>query len=323
MSVICHIDGSEHASVKDLHALLKSLRFKQADYYAKYHPRHDRATGEPIPYKDYKQYFSQEFADKESLKKWIHANPIEGKAWAIDWLRKRKKEKGLVYAPSQVELESLCCPSMRYYDWVGGYYTICRELGFADRYASYTVKSPAKAVNWAGKCIICDTREQLPLDLTVKTVREGLNWGDYSLRADSQEWMGLIRIERKSLADMIGTLSSKKVEHKRISTDSPCERFERELIRAKEDGGYLIMMVEAPLEDALTFRDLPQIKHGKASSGHIFKNLRDLLVKYPLTWQVLFVRNRQDAATKLIRLFEMGDSVKKVDLEYANQKGLL
>ncbi len=317
MSVICHIDGSEHASVADLHALLKSLRIRQADYYHKHYPRLDRVTGQLIPYKDYKQYHSQDFADKESLRQWIRANPVEGKKWAIEWLRRRKEEKSLVYAPSQVELKSLCCPSMHYYDSVGGYYSICRDLGFKER---YTQETPAKAVNLIAATIICDTREQLPLDLTVKTVKTGLNWGDYSLA--SPHYMG-VRIERKSLPDMIGTLSSKKVAHKRIAEDSPCERFERELIRAKEDGGYLIMMVEAPLDDALTFRDLPQIKHGKATASHIFKNLRDLLVKYPLTWQVVFVKNRTDAATKLVRLFGIGSQIKKIDLQYALEKGIL
>lgn len=322
MSVVCHIDGSEHASVTDVHALLKSLRFKQADYYAKYHPRVCRGSGEPIVYKDYKQYFGQEFKDKESLKKWIHANPAEGKTWAIEWLRKRKGEKGLVYAPSQVELESLSCPSMRYYDWVGGYYSICRELGYADRYKDITPirQDIYGRVYWAQMQVICDTREQTPLKLNVPTTRAGLGWGDYALAAPHDR---NIRIERKSLADMIGTLSSKKVAHKRIAEDSPCERFERELIRARDDGGYLIMMVEAPLEEALDFRESSQIKHGKASPSHIFKGMRDLLVKYPLTWQVVFVKDHADAATKLIRLFEMGDQVKKVDLQYALQKGLL
>ena len=321
MSVICHIDGSEHESVADVHALLKSLRIKRETYYHTHEPRYDRATGVLIPYKDLKQYRSQEFADKESLKKWIHTNPVEGKAWAIDWLRKRKEEKSLVYAPSQVELESLCCPSMRYYDWVGGYYAICRDLGFRDRYADYPDKKAdimsESTPNVVG--IIQDSREQTPIKLGVKTTVSKLDWGDYALVNDPFK----VRIERKSLHDMIGTLSGKKVEHKRIAQDSPCERFERELIRAKEDGGYLVMMVESTIEDALNFRELSSIKHGKASPSYIFKNLRDLLIKYPLTWQVVFVGDHKKAAEKLIKIFQMGNQVKRVDLQYALQRGVL
>lgn len=320
MSVICHIDGSEHASVADVHALLKSLRIRQADYYHKHEPRHDLTTGELIPYKDLKQYRSQEFASKDSLKKWIHTNPVEGKKWAIEWLRKRKKEKGLVYAPSQVELESLCCPSMRYYDWVGGYYLICRELGFVDRYVAQVPSFAPLPVSCA---ITCDTREQQPLmypSCTPHLIRATLNWGDYALAAPHDR---NIRIERKSLSDLVGTLTSKKVERKRNSDDSPCQRFERELIRARDAGGYIVMLVESPIEKALDFRELTEIKHGKASATHIFKNMRDLLVKYPLIWQVIFVKDHADAATKLIRLFEMGDQVKRIDLQYAQERGLL
>lgn len=316
MSVICHIDGSEYESVADIHALLKSLRIKQATYYEKHYPRVCKGSGKPIPYKDYKQYFSQEFADKESIRTWIMANPIEGRAWAIEWLKKRKEEKSLVYAPTQVELRSLQGPSMHYYDSVGGYYSIARELGFKDRYSERSGHNPANPA----MMVIQDTREQNPLRLSVKIKVDTLNWGDYAIAAPHDK---NIRIERKSLPDMIGTLSGKKVQHKRIAEDSPCERFERELIRAEEAGGYLVMMVESTIDDALIFRDLPQIKHGKASSSHIFKNLRDLLVKHPLTWQVVFVKGRTDAAAKLVKIFQMGDQVRKVDLQYLQERGKL
>lgn len=313
MSVICHIDGAEYESVAEIHALLKSLRIKQADYYTRHHPRVCRQTGEPIPYKDHKQYFAQDFKDKEALRQWVLANPEEGKKWAIEWLKRRKEEKGLIYAPSQVELTSLDHFTRSYYDANGGYYSICRDLGFTDR---YTIRDPKFVSLPASTRVVCDTREQRPLQLRIATDRVGLKWGDYALANDTG-----VHIERKSLTDMIGTLTSKKIERKKNAEDSPCQRFERELIRAQEAGGYIIMMVEAPLEDALTFRDLSDIKHGKASSTHIFKNMRDLLVKYPLTWQVLFVKSRTEAATTLIRLFEMGDQVKKTDLQYLLERG--
>lgn len=315
MSVTFHVDGSEVESVAEVHALLKSLRIKQADYYTKHYPRVCRGTGEPIPYKDHTQYFAQDFRDKAALEKWAYANPAEGKAWGIEWLRKRKEEKGLVYAPSQVELRSLTCPSREFYDSVGGYYAICKDLGFADR---YTIRTPKFTLLPEKTRVICDTREQLPLALRLPTDRTKLEWGDYALTPDTN-----IHVERKSLADMIGTLTSKRVKHKRIAEDSPCERFERELIRAKEANGYIVMIVEAPIEQALSFRELTDIKHGKASATHIMKNLRDLLVKYPLTWQVVFVRDHADAAAKLIRIFEMGDQVKKTDLQYALERGVL
>lgn len=319
MSIICLADQTEHRDVKSLHAHLRHFHIKQADYYVQFFPRRCLGTGQPIPFRDRDQYFSQDFVDKNAIKKFIKNNPNEGREWAIGWLRKRKEEKQLVYAPSQVELRSLSCPSMPYYDSVGGYYEICRELGFKDRYASYTEQTIVKAGYWDDKCIVCDTREQKPLGFTVKTVRETLNVGDYALAAPHDKG---VRIERKSLADAVGSLNCRKITRKK-GEDSSFERLDRELARATENGQYVVMVVESPITQALSFSYLPQLKWTKVSEAHVFKNLRDLLTKYPLSFQAVFADGRVDAAQKVLKIFEMGDQVRRVDLQNAVEKGLL
>lgn len=250
------------------------------------------------------------------LRRWLVANPERGKTWAIDYLHQRKIDKGLIYAPSQAELRSLYCPTMPYYDMLGGYYSITRELGFLDRYSA---ESPRFIPLMADVRFVTDSREQNPLMVPYSTTAK-LDFGDYALAPPYNRG---IHVERKSLADFVGTMSGKKTEHKRIDTDSPCERFERELIRAKEAGGYIVMLVEADVKDALTFRKRLDMKWGKATESHIFKNMRDLLVKYPLTWQAVFVFGRDTALTKMLRIFEMGEQVKLIDLQNAYEKGEL
>jgi ERCC4 domain-containing protein len=254
---------------------------------------------------------------RKHLRAWITANQPQAHVWAVNYLRQRKVDKGLVYAPSQVELRSLYCPTMPYYDHIGGYYSITRELGFLDRYKAAT---PSFVPLMRDTRLICDTREQRALTLPYKTTVDTLTFGDYAIAPPYDKG---IRVERKSLSDFCGTLTSKKIDRKRMEGDSPCQRFERELIRAQEAAGYVVMLVEAPIEDALSFRDVPGMKYGKASATHIFKNLRDLLVKYPLHFQVLFAKDRIDAAAKLVRVFEMGEQVKQIDLQYAAERGLL
>ena len=118
----CALDGKVFENIKDLHAHIKIFRLTNGkrilleDYYHEYFPRYDKATGALIPYKDPEQYFSQEFTDKNSLKKWLKENPEEGKIWAVEWLKKRKESKSLEYAPSYVELRSLQCPTHLYYN---------------------------------------------------------------------------------------------------------------------------------------------------------------------------------------------------------------
>lgn len=63
---------------------------------------------------------------------------------------------------------------------------------------------------------ICDTREQLPLDLSpMKTIRDGLDTGDYSIAGLEN----VITVERKSLPDLLQCVGQER------------ERFDREMHR--------------------------------------------------------------------------------------------
>lgn len=304
--MICAIDNTQHETREDLHKHLRKLKVKQEDYYVKYFPRVDLFTKELIPFKNPDQYLAAEFLSKDNLKEWIKAHPFEGRAWAIEWLEKRKKEKELIYPPTQAELRSLLCPSIHYYDKVGGYSTICKELGYKIRFTEYW--QDVKLM--PGMILVEDTREQLPLNLKdVPTIQRKLNCGDYGLAAPFD--CG-IYIERKSLSDFVGTLSDRIIERK-SGDDSNLARFTRELTRARECGHYIVMLVEDSIENALNFRAI--LKNVKTSPDHIFKNLRDLLHDFE-NFQVLFVNNRDAAARAVVQILSAGESIKKMDLQY-------
>lgn len=244
------------------------------------------------------------------LRRWLAANPERGREWAIEYLKARKAEKSLVYAPSQAELRSLYAPSMAYYDSIGGYYALTGALGYADHYRA----APLNFVPLMRDArFICDTREQKALELPYAE-RAKLDFGDYALAAPYDRG---IRVERKSLPDFMGTLTSKRVTKKRLGEDSACQRFERELLRAQEASGYVVMVVESTIKEALSFNN----RFGSATTHHVWKNLRDLLVKFPLHFQACFAG--EDAAAKVVRIFELGEQVKSVDLQYAIEKGEL
>lgn len=294
--ITCLIDQTEHVSPAALHKHLRTLKVKRADYYTKYYDRRDAFTGEPIPFKDAAQYLSTEFLTKDNLRRWIAANPAAGRKWALDWLTMRRINKGLTYPPTQVELSSLMCPTMRYYDHIGGYESICRELGYQSRFGGGLAFSPIDRSS-----IITDTREQQPL--FSGGIRAKLNTGDYGLAAPHD--MG-VYVERKSLADFIGTLSS------------GYDRFVREMARAQEVGAYLIILVECPLAAALDHKP----KHATVTMAHVFKNLRNILSAFHNV-QALFVNDRVAATDMVVKLLSAGESVKGVDLQYALEKGEL
>lgn len=323
--MICAIDQSPHESLDALHAYIKAaFRVSRKEYWTTYHPRRDLLTGEPIAFKDAEQYLAADFKDRITLKRWLKEQPREvGLTWAKGWLAKRRASKGLVYAPSQAELRTLCAPTMPYYESVagaeGGYYGVTTALGFKPRYTRAPLvfsPLPYDAV------VTQDTREQTPVKLPVKTVVDTLNVGDYALAAPCD--VGT-RIERKSLGDFCGTLSGRKQtrEGKTKTTEwNAFERFDAELARAAEQGLYVVMMVEATIADAQRFDYLPQTKWVKAKPAYIMHQLRDLLTRYPLTFQAVFVERAQMAAV-MLRVFQLGARVRETDLQHAHEEGLL
>ena len=94
-----------------------------------------------------------------------------------------------------------------------------------------------------------------------------LKFGDYAFSSSTATCN--CYIERKSLADLIGTMSG------------GYERFIKEIKRAEESKAYLVILVEDSLQNALSFKYLPYIsKKIKATPEFIFHRVRDIIQKY-------------------------------------------
>ncbi len=295
--------GEDFLTIEELLTTLKKFKIKQKDYFEDTFPRRDLLTGEKIEYKNIENYFNSDFVNKNNLKKFLKQNPEGGKSWSIEYLKNRKEEKNLIYSPSQAELRSLFCPSIPYFESVGGYNEICAGIGYKNRYDYKKELVFNKLIN---PTIIIDTREKLALKLVCKSEVGTLKIGDYALKDSKLS----IFIDRKSLSDFIQTLSK------------GYERFQREIERAVKSNSYIIMQVESDINSALGFEYLPHI-HSKATSAFIFKRLRDLLTKYPNHFQVVFADGRIDAAKLVLKIFELGSEVKNIDLQYRLEKGEL
>lgn len=317
MSIICKVDNTEHSDRDALHKYLRHIKMTQEKYYIEYETRYDPYTKNALPFKNATQYLAAEFESKESLREWLRADKEGGKKWAIEFLRKRRESKSLVYPPSQVELHSLLAPTIRYYQWAGGYNKICTELGYTIRFENLTQQLPDELPQDA--VLVEDTREQKPIGLTSHTViNRKLPYGDYGLDGGYDKG---IYIERKSLADFISTISDRTIERK-TGDDSNLARFSRELGRAGETGAYIVVLVEESIDKALTFnQDFHYSKH-RVSPEHIFKNVRDLYKDFN-NFQILFVNGREEMARAIPRLLSAGDFVRNADLQYLYETKVL
>lgn len=301
---ICLVDNTEYSTEKELNAHLKKLKIKQTDYYTKYYAHKDWFSGELIQYKNREQYFNTNFTGRDNMKQWFIKYPLLAKDYAKKLLSKRKTEKNLTHPPCETELRSIMIPAAHWFEEAfGSYNKVCEELGYTIRFTNEFDKIvyPELPKNVV---LICDTREQKELDIDMPVVDQKLDVGDYGLAGKHDK---KIYIERKSLNDFVGTLSG------------GFDRFEREIKRAQESGSYLVLLVEADINQVLGFNYLPQMRFTKTNPAHIFKNLRDLLHKYD-NIQPLFVKDRKTAAEMVIKLLSLGEEVKKIDLQYRWEK---
>lgn len=297
--IVCKLCAKKFEDDSDFHKHLKSHKLTQTEYYQTHYPRFDRYDGSIIKYKNKEYYFNSEFNSKNNFKRWLSSvSPIVGRQYVVDFLISRKNKKNLIFAPTQVELRTLMMPGIKYInDKLGGYQKICEQIGLKSRFIKNSLDvSLLKDIT--NKVIFADTREQMPLDFDNTTRTKGMSYGDYRMSGSN------VFIERKSAGDAWGTLIG------------GFERFEREIVRAKEANSYLIVLVECSFSELEGFPLQRQVRGKiKAPVEFVYRNIRYLLQKYDHI-QFLFVENREEASRVVQKIFSIDEQVKEVDLQY-------
>lgn len=311
--VSCKICGKEFEKDKSLHLHIKAHKLSIEQYYQQNFPRHDLHTKELIKYKNKDQYFSSDFNNKRNLKSWLKSIPNkQAQEYCAALLQKRKEEKGLVYAPTQVELRTLPMPPIQYYELLfDSYYKLCKKIGYKNKFKCIPTKKEYEETYSDDHLIYIDSREQKPLEIEdFPTEVRGLKFGDYCL--NDKEKTQNTYIERKSVPDLIGTLSS------------GLERFKNEINRAAEENAYMVILVERNLNDCLAFNRLKHVykKNTRVTPDFIFHNIRDLIQEFSHI-QFLFVNGR-DECIRIVKKLLLSDVLKeKHDLQLAYELKLL
>lgn len=269
------------------------------EYYQTHEPRRDLLTGELINFKNKDYYFSNDFNNKNSMKKWLSQQDSSvQKSYLKKFLVQRKEKHNLTYAPTEVELRSITSPPVPYYHKLFlDYYGLCGEIGLKNKY-EYP-KEELKSSIIDGFKIFIDTREQMPLVIDYPTEVKGLKFGDYAINDPENKCY----IERKSISDFIGTMSG------------GYERFCREIERSVAAEANLIVLVERPLQECLSFQYLNYVsKKIKVTPEFVFFNVRELIQKYSNV-QFLFVDGREECVRIMKKVFFSKGEYKKYDLQ--------
>jgi len=311
MSVICKIDGKEFKDEKSLHFALRGYGLNKEKYYHTYYPKKDFLTGETINFKTKDQYLNSDFNDKNNMKKWLKEQSLDkAQEYCKNLLIKRKKDKNLIYSPTQIELRTIMSPSIIFYNKIfNDYYDICSSIGLENKFIHpNNITSQFQNKLTTKDTIYVDTREQSWLKFDIPFEIKTLSFGDYSCSNENCNCY----IERKSLSDFISTLSVKNFD-----------RFKNEIEKAQKNNSYLIVIVEEKLASALSFQYLPHIsKKIKATPEYIFHNVRSLIQEYS-NLQFLFVDGRNEMKRAIESIFGSKCFYNKVDLQLAYDMKLL
>lgn len=311
MDNICKICSKNFETDASLHRHLRSHKLTIEDYYRQCYARKDMFNGDLIKFKNKEQYFDTDFNSRINLRNWIKANDKEVvKEYIKNLLIKRKEKKNLKFSPSQVELRSLITPPIKIYNNLfGNYYDLCESLGFENRFFK-TEAVFDKKINEQDYKIFIDSREQKPLNLNAPYEVSCLKFGDYTF--SDQDFTGNCYVERKSINDLIGTLSG------------GYERFLREIERAENANAYLIVVVEESFNNSMSFNYLPHVfqKNTKVTPEYLFHNIRDIIQNHK-NLQFLFVDGRKEAVRVVEKIFFSGKVYKTVDLQFAYDEGVL
>lgn len=298
----CESCQKECSSYTALHThLTKEHKISQGDYYQFFFPRYDLFDGEKIIFKDRESYFKSDFNFKSNLFEWLKANP-QAKEYALKILTDRAAEKETTRYPSHVELKSLFSPSLMGFEKIFGGFG---EFQQAAKVAGLTGLGYEKPLLKEGDMKISqDTREQYPLKFDLPVTVQKLACGDYC--PDGDFFCDLF-IERKSLADLAGTLTQ------------GLERFEREIERAANLGFYLVVLVECRFSDLEDYSPNNSFSR-KISGAYLLNKIRKLMNN---NIQFLFSSSRARSAELTEKIFRMGEQAKRVDLEFLKDKGEL
>lgn len=296
MSCVCKICGKEFLE-RGLHGhISRSHNLSAPEYYEKYLPRHDKLSGEKIPFIDYDLYFSAQFVSKENERTWLKtANKEDAKEYLLSSLKRRIADKELKYAPSFVEFETSNLPPYKAFVYFfGSYEAACKEVGVEPLLVD---KKAVPNLSPKDVEVLIDTREQLPLEFPNSKIQK-LAFGDYTLSGDDYNYT---YVDRKSDSDFKGTVTAGQ------------ERFMRELDRCGNLDSYLYIVVEDSI-DGIIFRN--KASAHPSNMNYVWAAMRKIQHAYPHKCQFVFTGSRVRSQKIIPYLLRYGKELWNTDIQY-------
>ena len=304
MSFKCKECGQEFTFLRSLHAHVKKHDMVLGDYYVKNYARKDKLTGELIPFKNYKQYFSTYFLNNANMVEWCDtADKAEVKKFIIDILKDRKEQKELTAAPPDIYLKTAGLPDVDTCKRLfGSYSQACEAAGLKPMLSR---QLPTEFYNdFTATRILIDTREQQPLNFKNSRVLK-LDVGDYGVMGDDYSYTF---VDRKSYQDFCSTVTH------------GYNRFVKELERCKSLGCFLFIVIETAFDK---MEDENKKGFKKFKLDYVFHQMREIQAEYSDCCQFVFSGSRKDSELIIPKLLVLGSNLWSVDVQYFWNKHII
>lgn len=284
-------------SLSSLHRHLKAHALHQPEYYVKHFARRSLLTGELLPYRSYDDYFSRDFASTTEMVKWARTvSKPEAQSYLLERLRERKEEKGLEFAPCDIDLKlSKLPPSTVFAEIFGSYRKAFEKVRLKERWATEAsiIPAPPEARIWI------DTREQQPLSFPLKMEEQKLDFGDYTLAGEHHT---STFVDRKSASDFRSTLTS------------GYDRFVREIERARSFGSFLFVVIEATMKQVQ--ENTYNTSKNASSIALAWKNTKEICNSHADVCQFLFTGSRENSERVIPILLANGPRLWFADVQH-------
>jgi hypothetical protein len=300
LSVKCKICGAEFKSERSLHTHIKAHGILLSEYYITYYPRYNLYTGELIPFKNKKQYFSTYFSNSDEIEKWlVTADQKQAKQILLKILEDRIISKNLQYAPNHLELKLLDLPEIKIYkEYFGSYNEACRRLQ-VEPLLNKSIKSKflKDNKNLNDMEILIDTREQTPLKFP-NSKPQKLDFGDYTAAGENYN---KTYVDRKSETDFKSTMTV------------GFERFKKELERARKFDSFLYVVTESSIDRIINNNSFGA---HKSNLTFVWHQMRVLSHEYAKNCQFIFSGGRNRSENLIPILLNAGEGMWYSDVQF-------
>lgn len=286
--------GQKFDSIRSLHAHIKAHDLYLGEYYTEHFNKKDLFTGQTIPFKNYNQYFKDDFVSVKNFKQWLKVAPnSQTKEYVLNRIKKRIEEKDISFSPPSLYWDLSEGLSLEDIIWVfGSYENFEKELNL-----ERVLKGELPENFWnfiPDLPIMIDTREQQPLEFE-NSFRQKLDFGDYTTNG---QYYSKTFIERKSESDFLGTFSG------------GFDRFQREMDRCISFNSYMFIVVESSRAKT---EENPWNR--KINLEFVWHNAKTALTKYPKNLQIIFSQSRKGSKKLIPKILFYGEKLWDVDLQ--------